>query len=102
MRMLQHWDDLPETASSAAVGKRVVPGQGASLVRVAIKSGTAAGRHSHSFEQFVQVIVGAGTLETEEGVAPFRPGSLFHFPAHAWHAANFDEDTILVEINLEP
>ena len=25
---------------------------------------------------------------------PFRAGSLFHFPAETWHAAEFDEDTV--------
>ena len=102
MKPLQHWDDLPDTASSGAVRKRVITGQGASLVRVAVDAGTVAGRHTHPFEQFVQVISGAGTLETEEGAAPFRAGSVFHFPAEAWHAATFDEDTVLVETNLEP
>ena len=102
MRMLQHWDDLAEAAPSVDVAKRALPGRGASLVRIAIKAGTVAGRHTHPFEQFVQVISGAGTLETEEGTAPFRAGSLFHFPAEAWHAARFDEDTILVETNLAP
>ena len=27
-------------------------------------------------------------------------GSLFHFPAETWHAAEFDEATVLVETNL--
>ena len=101
MMMLQHWDDLAEEARGPTVTKRVILGRHATLVRLEIKAGTVAARHTHPFEQFVQVISGAGSLETEEGTAAFRAGSLFHFPAEAWHAAIFDEDTILVETNME-
>ena len=101
MSMLRHWDELEERAASPSVAKRRLSGSGASLVRLTIKAGTKADRHSHDFEQFVQVIAGSGTLETAEGRKPFRAGSLFHFPKEAWHAARFDEDSILVETNLE-
>ena len=100
MPMLLHWDDLASRETSSSVSKRQLAGEGASLVRIAIKAGTTADRHSHAFEQFVQVISGRGILETAEGSKPFVAGSLFHFPADAWHAARFDEDTILVETNL--
>ena len=39
-------------------------------------------------------------LETAAGAFPFAAGSVFHFPADAWHAATFDADTVLVETNL--
>ena len=100
MPMLLDWDDLAAGDPTPSVSKRQLSGRGASLVRVAIKAGTTAPRHSHPFEQFVQVISGGGTLETAEGTNAFSAGSLFHFPADAWHAASFDEDTILVETNL--
>ena len=101
MTMLQHWNELPQHAANSNVGKRTVEGIGASLVQVVIKAGTKANRHSHSHEQFVQVLSGSGVLDTEEGRKPFEAGSLFHFPVGAWHAAEFDEDTILVETNLQ-
>ncbi len=100
MPILQHWNDLPAEPAGPPVGKRRLEGAGASLVRVEIKGGTKAGRHFHGHEQFVQVVSGAGTLETKEGRQPFRAGSLFHFPAETLHAADFDEDTVLVETNL--
>ena len=94
------WDDLPETVSAAGTGKRIMPGMGADLVRVAVAAGASAERHSHAHEQFVQVISGSGTLETEQGSRAFGPGSVFHLPAGAWHAARFDTETVLVEVNL--
>lgn len=100
MPNLQHWTDLPAEPPGPPVGKRRLQGFGASLVRVEIETGTKADRHSHEHEQFVQVLSGAGTLETEEGRQAFRAGSVFHFPAGTWHAANFTEHTILVETNL--
>ena len=102
MPMLQHWDDLEKQTPSASVTKRRLQGDGAAIVRLSIKAGTKADRHSHSFEQFVHVIAGRGVLETAEGTKPFTAGSIFHFPPEAWHAALFEEDTILVETNLEP
>ena len=100
MPILHHWNELPPEPAGPPVGKRRLQGTGASLVRVEIEAGTKAERHSHAHEQFVQVISGAGTLETEEGRQTFSAGSLFHFPAETWHAAEFDEHTVLVETNL--
>jgi quercetin dioxygenase-like cupin family protein len=94
------WTDLPETRAPSGVGKRSLAGEGASLVRVTIPAGTEAPRHSHDHEQFVQVIEGAGTLETDQGRVAFAAGSLFHFPAGTWHAARFETETVLVESNL--
>ena len=99
MPLLLHWSDLPAELSPTVARQRLV-GKHATLVRVQIEAGTKAGRHSHDHEQFVQVLVGSGRLETEEGCQPFEAGSLFHFPADTWHAAEFDTDTVLVETNL--
>lgn len=96
------WDEVDEAVAASGVGKRVLPGAGASLVRVKVPAGTSASRHSHPHEQFVQVLAGSGTLETAQGRTPFAAGSVFHFPAETWHAAEFDSDTVLVETNLEP
>ena len=99
MPILNHWENLTAEPAGLATRRRLI-GAGASLVKIDIKAGMKAGRHTHDFEQFVQVLSGSGTLETEEGRQPFGPGSLFHFPADAWHAAEFDTDTVLVETNL--
>ena len=99
MPLLRHWEDLP-AEFTGSTSKRRLTGAGASLVQIEIKAGTKAARHTHAYEQFVQVIAGSGRLETEEGCQPFVAGSLFHFPAETWHAAEFDTDTMLVETNL--
>ena len=101
MQALQNWAEVHDTVAGPTVSKKIVEGVGATLVRLHIKAGSRATRHSHPFEQFVQVISGGGTLETEEGTARFGAGSLFYFKPGIWHAAHFDEDTILVETNLK-
>lgn len=101
MPIVNHWADIPARSSNASVAKRLLAGGGADLVRVEIKAGTVADCHAHPHEQFVQVLAGAGTLETMDGRQDFSAGSVFHFPAETWHAAVFDEDTILVETNLK-
>ncbi|MGF7213434.1 quercetin dioxygenase-like cupin family protein [Skermanella aerolata] len=94
------WDDVPEQVSASGVAKRVLSGADVSLVMVKVPAGIKADRHSHAHEQFVQVVSGAGMLETEQGSRRFGPGSVFHFPRDTWHAAQFDVDTVLVETNL--
>jgi quercetin dioxygenase-like cupin family protein len=94
------WDGAPEEPGAGGVRKRRIAGAGAELVRVEVPAGTRAGRHSHPHEQFVQVVAGEGTLETEAGRRAFRAGAVFHFPPGAWHAAEFATDTVLVETNL--
>ena len=93
------WQEMPESLSPSGVGKRTLEGTDASLVMVRVPAGTNAPRHSHRHEQFVQVLSGSGVLETEHGSHVFGPGSVFHFPADAWHAAVFDQETILIETN---
>ncbi|WP_158810543.1 cupin domain-containing protein [Beijerinckia sp. L45] len=100
MPILQRWDDVEAVVAGPTVSKKIAPGVGAALVRLEIKAGTSASRHTHPFEQFVQVISGGGILDTEDGSERFSAGSLFHFTPGTWHAAHFDEDTVLVETNL--
>lgn len=94
------WNDLPEEIAGNGVSKRRTHGAGAELVLITIPAGTKAARHSHPHGQFVQVISGSGTLDTEQGRKAFGPGSLFHLPAEVWHEAEFVTDTVLVETNL--
>ena len=97
---LTAWDACAESVAASGVAKRTIAGAGASLVRVVVPAGTAAPRHSHDHEQFVQVISGSGTLETEQGRKTFSAGGVFHFPPAAWHAATFETETVLIETNL--
>jgi quercetin dioxygenase-like cupin family protein len=96
-----NWAGIPEEVGGTGVGKRVLAGAGASLVMVRVPAGTVAPRHSHDHEQFVQVVDGAGVIETEQGERSFAAGTVFHFPPGAWHAARFEADTILIETNVE-
>ena len=99
-RHCQDWSDMAETATPTGARRRAIDGAGAGLVRIVVPAGTRAPRHSHDHEQFVQVISGSGTLETEQGRVGFTAGSVFHFPPGAWHAAEFETETVLVETNV--
>lgn len=97
---LLHWVEVSEEPAANGVARRRIHGAGAGLVRVSIPAGVSAPPHSHPHEQFVEVLRGAGTLTTAAGARRFAAGDLFHFPPHTEHAAEFDEDTVLLEINL--
>lgn len=95
------WNEVP-ASDSAGVQRREIRGTGASLKQIAIPAGTCADRHSHDFEQFLLVLQGRLTLTTEAGEADLRPGMVVRFDPQAWHSAVFVEDTVLVEVNLQP
>lgn len=94
------WEDKQAFVAPSGITKRVIEGFGGSLVQVCVPAGTTSEPHSHPHEQFVQVLAGTGRLITVQGERPFRTGSLFHFPANAWHSAFFESDTILIETNI--
>ena len=93
---IAQWNLSPGAEAVSAV----VPGEGASLKRVAVAAGLKGERHSHPHEQFVIVVSGAGQLECESGHVELRPGTVLHFAPDAWHSAEFTADTVLVEVNL--
>ncbi len=93
------WSEVPgETAGG--VLRQVIEGGRASLRRVTIPAGTRGQRHSHGFEQFVCVLEGRARLETAEGTCTLEPGVVIRFAPDAWHAAEFETDTVLLEIDL--
>lgn len=95
------WSEVP-ASDSAGVQRREIRGTGASLKQITIAAGTRADRHSHDFEQFLLILQGRLTLTTAVGETELRPGMVAHFDPQAWHAAVFIEDTVLVEVNLQP
>jgi quercetin dioxygenase-like cupin family protein len=99
---LVDWDGIAPALQPNGTVKRRIAGAGTELVRMDIPAGCKAPRHSHPHEQFVQVLAGSGTIETEAGRREFQAGSVFHFPPDTWHAAEMATDTVLIETNLEP
>ncbi|MBY6265417.1 cupin domain-containing protein [Azospirillum sp. 412522] len=95
------WSDLP-AQTDGGVERRSFPGTGASLKHIVIKAGTAAPRHDHPQEQFVIVVEGRALLNCEAGPVDLRPGMVIRFDPGAWHSADFVEDTVLIEVNLNP
>ncbi len=95
------WSDRPAVEANGAE-RREIPGDGASLKRIAIKAGTTAARHSHPHEQFLLVLEGTARLQGEAGLCELHPGMVVRFAPDAWHAAEFLTDTVLIEVNLNP
>jgi quercetin dioxygenase-like cupin family protein len=96
---IYRWSDLPEEAAFGVI-KQAVQGQGASVKRVEVPAGASAERHSHPHEQFVIVLEGTGTLDSDVGPTALTPGTVIHFKPDAWHSTVFDTKTVLMEVNL--
>lgn len=99
-RHCRSWSEADETVSAAGLRRRELGGVRLRLARIEVPAGTRAPRHSHSYEQFVQVLSGTGTVETDQGRLRFGPGSVLHFPPETEHMAEFETETVLVETNL--
>ncbi|WP_431856456.1 cupin domain-containing protein [Azospirillum sp.] len=95
------WDAVPAESGNGAA-RREIAGAGASLKMITVAAGTVAARHSHTHEQFLQVLSGTGKLDCALGTVELRPGMVLHFAPDAWHSAVFETDTVLVEVNLNP
>lgn len=97
--VIHHWSEVP-AEEAAGVRRAAIAGSGVQLKRVEIPAGTVAPRHEHPFEQLIQVIAGTATLTTAAGTARLVPGTVVRLAPHTWHAAEFEADTVLVEVNL--
>jgi len=82
------------------VKRSVIAGKGAEIKRIEIAAGTRAARHSHAHEQFLLVESGRAQLTTAEGTRTLEPGVVVRFAPDAWHEALFEQDTVLLEVNL--
>lgn len=97
---LLHWTDTTAESSDDGVVRRRIVGSNGNMVRIEIPAGLSPSAHSHPHEQFVQIVRGSGTLTTRAGTRRFTAGDVFHFPADMEHAASFEEDSELLEINI--
>lgn len=94
------WPAIEADRARQGVAKQQIAGHGGSLVRIEVRAGTVADPHSHPHEQFVQVISGKLRVEASGNHCELGPGSVLHLPPDTVHSAVFDEDTVLVEVNL--
>lgn len=78
-----------------------IPGAHATMRHVTVKAGHVAGRHHHDFEQFLCVVSGSATLQCEQGTIPLEPGTGLHLQPGAWHSAEFETETVLLEVNVD-
>jgi mannose-6-phosphate isomerase-like protein (cupin superfamily) len=93
MAYVFHEDDLPRLVSKVPGRERVFfankeladqDNMLAGIMRYA--QGAASPYHYHeNCEHFYFIIEGNGTVETEDGVTPVKPGDLVFFPAEARH-----------------
>lgn len=97
--IVTRWDDLPGQVTNSVL-RTAFTGTGAELKRVVVPAGVVAPRHEHEHEQFLLVLQGKATLTTPDGTFALEPGTVVHFKPQTWHEAQFETDTVLVEVNL--
>jgi len=99
---LYDWNSVAGAEVRDGVTKKSIGGDDASLTLITIRAGTVADRHNHPHEQFVHVLSGHARIKTDDDECEVRAGSVLHLPSNTYHSAVFDEDTVLVEINVNP
>ena len=93
------WSEIT-AQEEGGIRRSLIAGGGADIKRIEIPAGTRAARHAHAHEQFLMVESGRAQLTTAEGTRTLEPGVVVRFPPDAWHEALFEQDTVLLEVNL--
>lgn len=105
MAYLFHQDELPKLVSVSPGRERIffvnpeLADTDALLAGIMhYKKGTASPYHLHKdCEHFYFILNGRGTVETEEGTTPVKPGTLVFIPAEEKHRLRASEEMTYFE-----
>jgi quercetin dioxygenase-like cupin family protein len=99
---LYKWADLPQTALTPQIGRRLVAGQKVMLVEITLAKGAAVGEHSHPHEQVSHILSGALEFTVNGEKQVVSSGEVLVLPSHVPHAAVALEDTVALDVFSPP
>ena len=98
---VQRWDELSLERVTEMVARKVVVGDGLTMVQVYLKRGAHAPLHRHVDEQMVYVLQGALRCEVGGRELTVREGEVLQVPSGVRHQAEALDDTFLVVVFSE-
>lgn len=96
------WADLPQTALTPQISRRLVSGEKLMSVQFTLAKGAVAGQHQHPHEQITHLISGKIEFEIEGEKRVMEGGEVLLIPSNVRHGAVVLEDTVAIEVFSPP
>lgn len=96
------WSDLPLEKVTAMVSRKVIAGEGQTLIQAYLKRGAHVPLHVHEAEKLVYVLQGMLRCRVGARDITVRAGEVLRVPAGAAHQAQAAEDTFELVILAQP
>ena len=96
------WADLPQTAMTPNIDRRLVSGQKFMMVELTLAKGAIVAEHCHPHEQMTHVLSGRLEFHIQGEKRGLGRGELVHLPSNVPHEAVALEDSVTLEIFSPP
>ena len=96
------WVDLPQTAMTPNIDRRLVSGEKFMIVELALAKGAIVAEHSHPHEQMTHVVSGRLEFDVQGEKRVLGRGEVAHLPPNVPHGAVALEDSVTLEIFSPP
>ena len=96
------WVDLPQTAMTPQIGRRIVSGEKFMVVELTLAKGAIVGTHSHPHEQMTHVVSGRLEFDVQGKKRVLGQDEVAHLPPNVPHGAVALEDSVTLEVFSPP
>ena len=96
------WGDLPQTAMTPNINRRLVSGEKIMIVELTLAKGGIVAEHSHPHEQMTHVLSGRLEFDVQGKKRVLGQAEGAHVPPNVPHGAVALEDTVTLEVFSPP
>ena len=96
------WADLPQTAMTPQIGRRLVSGEKVMIVQFTLARGGNIEEHKHPHEQMTHILSGKVEFDIQGEKRVISSGEVVLLPSNVPHAVAILEDTVTFDIFSPP
>lgn len=96
------WTDLPQTAVTPQIERRLVTGERVMVVELTLAKGVIIGEHQHPHEQLTHLLSGKIEFDFRGEKRIMVSGEIVHIPSNVPHAVVALEDSVAFDIFSPP
>ncbi len=97
-----NWADIPATAVSQQIKRRLISGEKLMMVQVTFEKGAISAVHRHPHEQMTALVSGALEFEIEGQKRVVRAGEVVYLPSNVPHGVVALEETVILDVFSPP
>jgi quercetin dioxygenase-like cupin family protein len=97
-----NWADLPPTAMTPQIERRLISGENMMLVQFRLAKGAQVAEHHHLHEQMSYVLSGQLEFDVQGEKRVVKGGEVIHLPSNIPHAAYVLEDSLVLDTFSPP